>query len=266
MNSEAVSQKEYNPKDKYSLNTLDINEITDEKKEESVTTFFWNRCPILLNLLCIWLERKNIIENILDVGCGTAPFPKATHLMDYNTKKMPGRSVFQVDLDYDLFPYKDAHFNFTYCRHTLEDIQNPLHAFKEITRISKAGYIETPSPLIEFIRGVDSSGVTDKYRGYVHHRYIVWSDPITNTLHFLPKYPLIEHIINDEALKKYIYVANRYSLYWNNYYFWDETRKPNIIVYRNDVNMKITKDMCMLLDQAVVSSILYTNKFISELC
>lgn len=265
MNSTELSKKEYNPKEKYSLKLIDIEEINEEKQDDEITTFFWHRCPVLLNSLCMRLERLGITENVLDVGCGGVPFPKATHLMDFNNKKIPDKTVFQVDLDYDLFPYQDSHFNFTYCRHTLEDIQNPLHAFKEIVRVSKRGFIETPSPLIELVRGVDGSSFTNKYRGYIHHRYIVWSDHITNTLHFLPKYPIIEYIVNDEALKKYVYVANRYSVYWNNYYVWDETNKPNIIVYRNDVNMKIKSDFSQILDQAVLSSILYTNKFISEL-
>ena len=30
------------------------------------------------------------------------------------------------------------------------------------------------------------------YCGYIHHRYIVWTDIETNTLYFLPKYPFLE--------------------------------------------------------------------------
>ena len=62
-----------------------------------------------------------------------------------------------------------------------------MNAFNEITRVCKTGYIETPSPLIEFSTNVDSGD--SPYKGYIHHRYFVWSDIKTNTLYFLPKYP-----------------------------------------------------------------------------
>jgi len=254
--------KEYNPMDKY---TLDLYRVEDQNKEdEEVTRFFWHPNPLIILLLGRWLQRLGIRERIIDIGCGSSPFSFATHFVDF-TIDTNTEHKFKVDLDFELFPQPDKYFHFIYCRHTLEDIQNPQHAFKEYIRISKAGYIETPSPLIELLRGVDAPILNPTYRGYLHHRYIVWSDFKTHTIHFLPKYPIIEHKLNDEALKKVMYIANNYPVYWNNYYIWDETTKPNIIVYRHGVNMNIEKDYIKLLNQAINSSMEYTDHFITYL-
>lgn len=54
-----------------------------------------------------------------------------------------------------------------------EDIQNPDFAFSEMIRVSKEGFIETPSPLIEVTRNVDANDLTRAFCDYIHHRYIV---------------------------------------------------------------------------------------------
>jgi hypothetical protein len=208
---------------------------------------------------------KNIIHtNIIDIGSGTGPaiFPKSTHVLDFNNQPIPGKISIKLDLDFDTFNESRSFYNFAFCRHTLEDIQNPQHAFSEITRIAKMGYIETPSPLVELTSSVQSA-LTDGYKGYIHHRYIVWSDIYTNTLHFLPKMPLVEYVeFNPHIKRKFNHLLNNYPVYWNNYYIWDHRRAPNIIVYRNDINFKMNDDYQRLLNLAIFSSISYTNFFV----
>jgi len=85
-------------------------------------------------------------------------------------------------------------------------------------------------------------------------------------LYFLPKYPIIEHIKSNDKLKRRIILLNNYPVYWNNYYVWDMTnRKPNIVVYRNGINMNVFSDYERLLNEALNSSIEYTNNFIELL-
>jgi hypothetical protein len=144
----------------------------------------------------------------------------------------------------------------------LEDISTPFFAFNEITRVSKQGYIETPSPLIEIMKSVDGNA---QHRGYHHHRYIVWSNKDTNTLYFLPKMPLIEHIIFDEEIMKKLYfTANTVPLLWNNYYIWDETMTPNIIVYGYNTDYDFIKNYTNLINEAIDKSIEYTNSFFGD--
>jgi len=257
----------------YNVNTADGKSIrtqglhlTEESKQ--ITQRFWKPNPHILDRLTGWLERRQIRSRILDVGCGATPFPPATHLVDYTSVERPGKMTFRLDLDFDRFPQSDGWFDFVYCRHTLEDIMNPLHAFQELTRLSSRGYIETPSPLVEILKGVDGSahdGTPAPHRGYNHHRYIVWSELDTNTLHFLPKYGLVEYLDIAETERQYAhYLANHYPLYWNNYYLWDETKEAKAVVYRNGVNMKLNEDYSQLISRAITQSIRYADAFLSR--
>jgi hypothetical protein len=258
-----------NPEEKYTLNCIDSNDIDENKykDENQIVNHFWAPNIKIVDALTKILNKNNINKNIIDIGCGVGPakFPIATHILDFGNIDEENEFSIKLDLDFDKFSHSDKYFEFIYCRHTLEDIQNPTNAFNEFIRISKSGYIETPSPLAEIMTGVDvPSDLT--YRGYRHHRYIVWSNFKTNTIYFLPKYPIIEHItIDTKILKKFIYILNNYSVYWNNYFYWDATTKPNIVIYRNDINFDIHKDYAKLINEAIESSIDYTNHFVSFL-
>ena len=254
----------YNPTHLYNLNTISFHDILYSNADKRLYNYFWNPNHLLTNKLYDIIDKLDIKDNIIDIGCSDKDkqFKKATHLVDYSQLPSSDKIVIKLDLDFDKFQYEDNYFNFAFCRHTLEDIQNPQNAFNEIIRISKSGYIETPSPLVELTKYID--GFNTETRGYIHHRYIVWTDISTNTLHFLPKYPIVENI---EIIykEKYNYLLNNYPVYWNNYYVWDDNKKPNIIVYRNDINMDIIKDYGKLLNEATISSIENTTEFINYL-
>jgi hypothetical protein len=255
----------YNPIHLYTIDTIeDVNTLPNN--ENSIQKFFWYPNHLIVERLSLKLDRSGIDTNIIDIGCGITPFPKATHLLDISANPVADKIVFSIDLDFDKIPYTDYYFNFAYCRHTLEDIQNPNNAFNEIIRVSSQGYIETPSPLVEIIKGVDGKYFSFDYVGYRHHRYIVWSDVKTNTLYFLPKYPIVEYLtINSGLLQRYYYLLNHYPVYWNNYYVWNSIKPPKIVVYRNGVNMNIDTDYIRLITEAISSSIQYTNDFIRAL-
>ena len=245
----------------YTLNLIPSITAFDETtvpNRESLVNKFWYVNP-LINERIITHCKAHAYTNILDVGAGPYPFPSATHLIDTT----PGPRTYPVDIDYEPIPFSANYFNFVYCRHTIEDIQNPLFACQELFRVSTDGYIETPSPLVEITRGVDGGNL--KYCGYCHHRYIVWSDLKTNTLYCLPKYPIIEYTeYVPEFLKKQIAILNNFPVYWNNYYRWNKDKPPAIIVYRNGINMDINKDYNILLTRAITESIEYTNWFVSS--
>jgi SAM-dependent methyltransferase len=255
-----------NPEHLYSLNITNFNSITPDisKNDEKLINYFWAPNKKLLDKIYSLLDNNKITDKIIDVGCGPgdALFSRGDYILGKSIHNTPNNKQFiDMDLDFDKFLQSDKYFNFVYCRHTLEDIQNPQNAFAELVRVGKLGYIETPSPLIEITRGADKGTL----RGYHHHRYIVWSDITTNTLFFLPKYPLIESItIPDEITKKYNHILNNYSVYWNNYYIWDEGTKPNIFVYRNEINFKVLADYAKLLNIAIQKSYEYTNYFINK--
>jgi SAM-dependent methyltransferase len=91
-------------------------------------------------------------ERVLDVGNGGNPFPHAGVLVDRFLDVSPTRRerlvtknkpFVQADI-HDL-PFGDKSFDYIYCVHVLEVIENPLRACQELMRVGKRGFIETPT-------------------------------------------------------------------------------------------------------------------------
>jgi hypothetical protein len=211
--------------------------------------------------------KEHNFKNILEIGPGTQPFSLANNTIGCNEKI---NNYTELDIDVSLLPYTDKSIDFVYSRHTLEDIQNPDFVMREILRISNSGYIETPSPLIEITKGVDVHPHSDKFGGYIHHRYIIWSDIEKCEIYFLPKYScIIDNYIDQNSLDKTLLeqlIKNK--IYWNNYFIW-ENKIPKIIMYKNGVNIgglnrKFVEDYMNILSQAVNTSILNTDYFIKN--
>jgi hypothetical protein len=149
---------------------------------------------------------------VLEVGPGSTPFPRATHFIGW----VPAENVVTVDLNCERLPFPDKHFDFVYCRHVLEDLYNPMHVCSEMSRVARAGYVETPSPGAEICRGIDVR--SPGWRGYIHHRYFVWETD--GLLSFMGKYPVIEHIdFSDEAGLEN--ALRKDPLLWNTYFLWE---------------------------------------------
>jgi hypothetical protein len=202
--------------------------------------------------------KKNNYKDILEIGPGTVPFSLATKIVGCNEKV---KDYIDIDIDVKKLPFDDKSLDFTYSRHTLEDIQNPDFAMNEIIRVSKSGFIETPSPLIEITKGVDGQDKRNNYAGYCHHRYIVWSDIEKCEIHFLPKYNTIIDNYISIKLPKEIY---KDQFNWNNYFIWHE-QTPKVIMHKNGVtfntNNTFIKDYTNLINEAVLKSIQNTIYF-----
>ena len=94
-------------------------------------------------------------DKVLDVGSGHIPFPFATHLTDISVnddsvgragtpfKHLDGIPVYECNVEN--MPFSDKEFDFVYCSHVLEHTNNPEAACRELMRVGKRGYIETPS-------------------------------------------------------------------------------------------------------------------------
>lgn len=210
-------------------------------------------------------------KKILDIGPGRIPFKGSTHLIDINDWGIE-YEVIKIDIDKDKIPFEDNFFDFVYCRHVLEDIQNPDFAYKEIVRVSKAFYIETPSPFVEITRGVDAESLysfynNNLYRGYIHHKHIVTVDKNTNEIIFLPKFPCIEYIDFGQIENniKEIFLNN--SIYWNSYYLCeDSTNAFNTKTYKHYVNFKLNEkdNYKNLIESQLNISQDSTNKFFDK--
>jgi SAM-dependent methyltransferase len=91
-------------------------------------------------------------DKVLDIGNGGYPFPYATVVADRYAERSPSRREGLVTADkpfvmtdiHDL-PFAAKSFDYVYCSHVLEVIDDPIKACKEIQRVGKRGYVETPT-------------------------------------------------------------------------------------------------------------------------
>lgn len=93
-------------------------------------------------------------DKVLDIGSGNVPFPLATHLADITIednaygragvpfKYLENKPVYEINIE-DM-PFEDKEFDFVYCSHVLEHVENPERACRELMRVGKRGYIEVP--------------------------------------------------------------------------------------------------------------------------
>ena len=144
---------------------------------------FWHQTAPVIAALC---AKVGPDANVLEIGPGTEPFPLAKTFVDIRDFGNGLKTINCNGNDTPL-PFADKSFDFVYARHVLEDMWNPWLLCREMQRVAKAGYIETPSPLAEFARGVD--GASPAWRGYCHHHYFIW--PHQSTLYFVSKYPMV---------------------------------------------------------------------------
>jgi len=91
-------------------------------------------------------------QRVLDVGSGGDPFPFASVLTDRFPNESPTRheplvtrhTPFVVS-DIHALPFGDKTFDFVYCSHVLEVVEDPVKACQEIMRVGARGFIETPT-------------------------------------------------------------------------------------------------------------------------
>ena len=209
-----------------------------------------NYAPIQENIeyLC---NRFSFCKKVLEIGPGIIPFPLATHFVDHIDHGVKGSVT--MDITIDKLPFGDNEFDLVYCRHVLEDIHNPEFVIKELSRVAKIVYIETPSPLAETSRHIDGS--SPYYRGYIHHRYMIYNKE--DTLYFLPKFPIIEYIKIEDNSEK---LADKY--YWNTYFIWNKDNgdiKFKVLQYDKDYNLHT--DYEKVVHNAVNESIKSINKY-----
>jgi predicted SAM-dependent methyltransferase len=206
----------------FNLNT--ITNFVELGLNEHVTNLYWYTNPIILNQIIDKFKNCKVLE----IGPGINPFPLATTTVGFNEKV---KNYLDINIEHTPLPFEDLEFDFVYCRHVLEDINYPSFALKEMFRVSKCVYIETPSPMVEMSRYIDAERNNDLHnnlRGYFHHKSFVWS--FGDTIYILPKAgAIVEHLeLPVELVQKLCFLLNNYPIYWNNY-FLCETNTSKIV-------------------------------------
>jgi SAM-dependent methyltransferase len=137
---------------------------------------------------------------VLDVGGWASSDPRADWVIDIgswesrgyyarlgerthtNSERVTEATWVERDIcDPEPWPFADEMFDYVICSHTLEDVRDPVRVCREMTRVGKAGYIETPGAAIEVTRGIES----ELWCGWHHHRWLVL--PGEHSLSFLFK-------------------------------------------------------------------------------
>lgn len=153
---------------------------------------------------------------VIDIGSGDKPFWRANVFLDNLSLDNLQRSTYRdtiknignfVNGDItEKTKFKNKVFDFSFCSHVLEHVENPDPAIKEIMRISKAGYIEVPNGLLEYMKPFST-----------HLWFIFLSN---KKLYFLRKSAkLHEVLINNSIYYSYLpyKVKNPFiRLYWKN--------------------------------------------------
>lgn len=150
--------------------------------------------------------------SVIDIGGGAAAFPRADWIIDArpfeergtllknkNTEqqdRFTEETWVQLDLcSRDKWPFGDKQFDYAVCSHVLEDVRDPIWLCSEISRISKAGYIEVPNRAVEQSKGIEHP----RLAGYYHHRWLVSN--CNGVLEFRHK-PHLLHATTDAIVAK----------------------------------------------------------------
>jgi len=152
------------------------------------------RCAMILrrNLPAV-VEAAQNAKAALDVGGWFQPLNAASHVLDINpyetrrsrdaldpqnAERFTRDSWVVHDACKAPWPFPDQFFDFSFCSHLLEDVRDPLIVCAELQRVSRRGYIETPSRLREiFVKdrffGIKRAVGRAPHIGFPQHRWYV---------------------------------------------------------------------------------------------
>ncbi len=98
-------------------------------------------------------------DRVLDIGSGDFPHPRANVCVDKyvndNTHRSSDLKVLQnqefIQADGENLPFEDNAFDYVICEQVLEHVEHPELFIKEMNRVAKRGYLETPSLIGEYL-------------------------------------------------------------------------------------------------------------------
>ncbi len=100
---------------------------------------------------------------VLEIGSGGSPQVRADVLVDRfyidDLGHRSGQEIYKdkrplIVADGERLPFADKAFDYVYCVHVIEHTDNPGAFLDEMSRVSKAGYLECPNPALERVLDV----------------------------------------------------------------------------------------------------------------
>ncbi len=230
-------------------------------KESLKPRFPWSHIAGLQKFLLSKIKENDFV---VELGPGASPFVRADEYCDHIFRNELDENKFHhVDFNVEPLPFEDNSVDFIYSNHVLEDLRNPMHLLNEIKRVSKSGFICTPSPISEWIRGIENG---KPQRGLVHHCSFMW--PYENTLYCLPKYTLVEHIHFGENLENnFIKVLQQSDVRWNTHFYWEGEFSFKMMNHGIDFDLHsdYTEKISLAIEQGLSSSDQFQEEVISAL-
>ena len=134
--------------------------------------------------------------DVLEVGCGTRPWPRANHYVDIDedaVDSLPeGRKLDFVNAAADVLPWFDGEFDFVFASHIMEHVHDPHAVASELSRVASAGCVVCPSNMKDALFGFHEDD----------HKW--WALPTSepNTLRLIRVDPAWREAIFDEDMSK----------------------------------------------------------------
>ena len=172
--------------------------------------------------------------NVIEIGGGSNPCERANVITNYESEEnQQGKKIKHIDsarmINHvnveDLSMFNNKSFDYSICVQTLEHVDSPLKACNELMRISKAGYIETPSELCE------------QLIGFPFHKWLIRIDTTDNNkLIFTKKenYSRMDDFFfnmfykDNPARQEFINVLKKYYKQWIVCFEWNNSFKVEV--------------------------------------
>ena len=212
-------------------------------------------------------SRAEACARVLDVGGWYQPFNLATHVIDlcpYESRRVhealdpenPERFSAETWTEHDVcatpWPYPDKYFDFVFCSHLLEDVRDPIAVCRELNRVAKSGYIETPSRTREifikqrlfFLRSI-SGNIPEV--GFYHHRWFVEQE--SDRLRFTAKTTALlqnrnQYITRGDLGRKLTEEESGLGMFWEGKFTYEECftdAKSEYPLFREKALLALTK-------------------------
>jgi SAM-dependent methyltransferase len=167
---------------------------------------------------------------VLDVGSGSSPHPAADVLLERYLDPKHRYTAMVIDrptvlADACRMPFPDKAFDFVIAFHVLEHVADPISFLRELERVGKAGYIETPNAIFERLVPYDIhllEVMTIKDKLVINKKSSARPDPYLNRL---------DLITNSQAWKRFFYGNPKL---FHARYFWKD--KINFEVLNPEVS------------------------------
>ncbi len=139
-----------------------MNLLNDTALSKRPANFFGDVYPSYDHDELVRIFGINPDDKVLDIGGGHKPLKRADYYVDFDLTDgihRDGQGIpaelkdRYIVADVHKLPFSDKSVDFVYCSHVLEHVSDPAMACKEIIRVGKRGFIETPRKWVELCAG-----------------------------------------------------------------------------------------------------------------